>query len=160
MDTEPSPNVRPHTPNGLSVIVRHLLISLLSDSGSGWVSPVRMPNPPAFDTADWVLSSNALMPFLALSVTEAFWGVGLRRWTGGRHATVHRCRSSAQCVRFKKRTPLSKYTFEMDECIFQPKFRNAVAKPRLNVTLEPHLRAPLGVAVGCYIKHCFGAYFA
>ena len=39
------------TPNGLSVISRHRAISAVNASGVGCVSAVRMPRPPAFDTA-------------------------------------------------------------------------------------------------------------
>src|SRR5690606_6897635 len=39
------------TPKGLSVIVRQRAISAASASGVGWVSAVRMPSPPAFETA-------------------------------------------------------------------------------------------------------------
>jgi len=40
------------TPKGLSVISRQREISLRRSSGVGWVSAVRMPRPPAFDTAE------------------------------------------------------------------------------------------------------------
>src|SRR5690606_30777892 len=39
------------TPKGLSVIVRQRAISAASASGVGWVSAVRMPRPPALETA-------------------------------------------------------------------------------------------------------------
>src|SRR5262245_43079724 len=39
------------TPNGLSVILRQRSISARSASGDGCVSAVRMPRPPALDTA-------------------------------------------------------------------------------------------------------------
>jgi hypothetical protein len=39
------------TPKGLSVIARQRSISALNAAGVGWVSAVRMPRPPAFDTA-------------------------------------------------------------------------------------------------------------
>src|SRR5215813_9455044 len=40
------------TPNGWSVISRQRLISLVRSSGVGWVSAVRTPSAPAFDTAE------------------------------------------------------------------------------------------------------------
>ena len=40
------------TPKGLSVIERQRSISLRRSSGVGCVSAVRMPRPPAFDTAE------------------------------------------------------------------------------------------------------------
>lgn len=40
------------TPNGLDVIVRHRRISFLKSSGVGCVNPVKIPNPPALETAE------------------------------------------------------------------------------------------------------------
>jgi len=40
------------TPKGWSVISWQRAISLASSSGVGWVRPVRMPRPPALDTAE------------------------------------------------------------------------------------------------------------
>lgn len=44
----------PHklTANGLEVIFLHFWISFRKSSGVGWVNPVMIPSPPAFDTAD------------------------------------------------------------------------------------------------------------
>jgi len=39
------------TPNGLPVIARQRSISALKAAGVGWVSAVKKPRPPAFDTA-------------------------------------------------------------------------------------------------------------
>src|SRR5690625_68265 len=88
------------TPNGLSVISRQRAISLRRASGVGWVSAVRMPKPPALDTAEAISArpTHIIPPWMigyftpSISVIAVFMYVNLLvddRCTPGRPHNLH-----------------------------------------------------------------------